>query len=213
MKIFNWLVVFLLFISIGCFLPAAHAEEQNKDVPPKSDHTMPGSTKAGPPMPGPTKAVPPMRGPTIAGPQMTNTPHRQHGEDNHEYEHRDGRHRADFHHFTGRNYHHWEERERAIWRSGAWRHEKYMGRYGWWWITGGMLYFYEEPVYPYPLVVPDVVYELPVDDQPPPEYSQQPPEDPDYWYYCEDPKGYYPYITECPGGWMTVVPQPAAPDQ
>ena len=88
MKIFNWLVVFLLFISIGCFLPAAHAEEQNKDVPPKSGHTMPGSTKAVPPMPGPTKAVSSnawsnesCSSNANAGPQMTNNPHRQYGED------------------------------------------------------------------------------------------------------------------------------------
>ena len=202
MKNLNWLFVLLLFLSVGCFLPAVRAEEQNKDVPPKPGHTMPGSTKAGPPI----------QRPPMPSHQMTNIPHGQYGEVHHIPEHREG-HRAAVHHFAGRNYHHWHERERAIWRGGVWRHEKYMGRYGWWWITGGMLYFYAEPVYPYPLVVPDVVYELPVDDQPPQEYTQQPPEDPNYWYYCEDPKGYYPYITECPGGWMTVVPQPAAPGQ
>ena len=27
-----------------------------------------------------------------------------------------------------------------------------------------------------------------------------------YWYYCTDPAGYHPYVTECPGGWMQVVP-------
>ena len=29
-----------------------------------------------------------------------------------------------------------------------------------------------------------------------------------YWYYCENPQGYYPYIKECPGGWQTVAPEP-----
>jgi len=29
-----------------------------------------------------------------------------------------------------------------------------------------------------------------------------------YWYYCDDPQGYYPYVTECPGGWRPVVPTP-----
>ncbi len=27
-----------------------------------------------------------------------------------------------------------------------------------------------------------------------------------YWYYCTDPEGYHPYVEECPGGWMQVVP-------
>lgn len=28
----------------------------------------------------------------------------------------------------------------------------------------------------------------------------------DYWYYCTDPAGYYPYIQSCPQGWLQVVP-------
>jgi hypothetical protein len=34
---------------------------------------------------------------------------------------------------------------------------------------------------------------------------------PSYWYYCETAKAYYPYVRECPGGWLTVLPQ-AAPE-
>jgi hypothetical protein len=30
-----------------------------------------------------------------------------------------------------------------------------------------------------------------------------------YWYYCNNPQGYYPYIRECNGQWQTV---PANPD-
>jgi len=144
-------------------------------------------------------------------------------EEHHEAEHREGQHRerqhrADLHHFAGRDYHHWHERERAIWRGGVWRQEEYLGRFGWWWTVGGMRYFFERPVYPYPMVVPEIAYELPVVVQPPvivqpppPVYTQQPPSDPNYWYYCENPRGYYPYIKECPGGWMKVVPQPTTP--
>jgi hypothetical protein len=33
---------------------------------------------------------------------------------------------------------------------------------------------------------------------------------PAYWYYCQNPQGYYPYIQQCPNGWMQVVP-PASP--
>jgi hypothetical protein len=24
------------------------------------------------------------------------------------------------------------------------------------------------------------------------------------WYYCSDPAGYYPYITQCDTGWQPV---------
>ena len=34
---------------------------------------------------------------------------------------------------------------------------------------------------------------------------------PAYWYYCDAAKAYYPYVRECPGGWLTVLPQ-AAPE-
>jgi hypothetical protein len=39
-----------------------------------------------------------------------------------------------------------------------------------------------------------------------PEQPQQ-----NYWYYCQEPQGYYPYVKQCPGGWMKVLPQPAPP--
>ena len=25
-----------------------------------------------------------------------------------------------------------------------------------------------------------------------------------YWYYCSNPAGYYPYVTQCNTGWQTV---------
>lgn len=58
------------------------------------------------------------------------------------------------------------------------------------------------PLYPfgyYPSP-PAVVQQTPVYVQP------QQYEDANYWYYCENPKGYYPYINNCPAGWMKVVP-------
>ena len=33
------------------------------------------------------------------------------------------------------------------------------------------------------------------------------------WYYCNDAKAYYPYVRECPSGWMQVIPQTAPPGQ
>ncbi len=59
------------------------------------------------------------------------------------------------------------------------------------------------PAYPGPIVTEPQSYiqEMPV---------QQAPAS-SYWYYCEGAKAYYPYVKECPGGWLTVVP-PAAPE-
>jgi len=40
------------------------------------------------------------------------------------------------------------------------------------------------------------------------DYDEAAPE-PGYWYYCDGPEGYYPYVKECPGGWQRVSPTPA----
>ncbi|MCL1886604.1 MAG: hypothetical protein FWG01_01520 [Betaproteobacteria bacterium] len=29
---------------------------------------------------------------------------------------------------------------------------------------------------------------------------------PQYWYYCTQPQGYYPYVKECRGNWQKVIP-------
>jgi len=31
-----------------------------------------------------------------------------------------------------------------------------------------------------------------------------------YWYYCNDPPGYYPQVNQCPGGWQQVPAQPSS---
>lgn len=28
------------------------------------------------------------------------------------------------------------------------------------------------------------------------------------WYYCDNPKGYYPYVSTCSGGWRQVPARP-----
>ena len=60
------------------------------------------------------------------------------------------------------------------------------------------------PFYPYVHYPPPpvVVQQAPVYIQP-----QVEEEEDDYWYYCENPKGYYPYVASCPSGWMKVVPR------
>jgi hypothetical protein len=55
---------------------------------------------------------------------------------------------------------------------------------------------------PYPYAYPPVVV------QPPPQVSVQPPPSPPSWYYCDNPKGYYPYVQQCRGGWRQVPAQP-----
>ena len=30
-----------------------------------------------------------------------------------------------------------------------------------------------------------------------------------FWYYCQQPAGYYPYVQDCPSGWTTVPATPA----
>lgn len=70
---------------------------------------------------------------------------------------------------------------------------------GWW---GAPYPYYSYPYYAAPPVVVQ---------QPAPEIYVQPApqtEEPSYWYYCQDPKGYYPYVRQCPNGWMKVVPSP-----
>jgi hypothetical protein len=68
-------------------------------------------------------------------------------------------------------------------------------------------YYYPYP-YPYPYYSspPVIREEVPV-------YREPQQEQPYYWYYCENPEGYYPYIKSCPGGWMKVVPNVTPPNQ
>ncbi len=32
-----------------------------------------------------------------------------------------------------------------------------------------------------------------------------------YWYYCADAKAYYPYVQQCPAGWLRVIPETTPP--
>ncbi len=67
--------------------------------------------------------------------------------------------------------------------------------------------YYGYPYYGYPYYAPAAV-----DPPPPPVYIQpQPAAPPAYWYYCSDSKTYYPYVKDCPSGWLTVVPSATAP--
>lgn len=86
----------------------------------------------------------------------------------------------------------------------------------------GVPYPYSYYPYPYPYAYPYGYYPpVVVTPAQPPVYveqgaappsssSQQAPivSDNYYWYHCDNPNGYYPYIKECPGGWQKVTPTP-----
>ena len=94
--------------------------------------------------------------------------------------------------------------DRAVWTHGRWNHGRHNGRFGWWWWAGGAWYFYDAPVYPYPDYVSTTYYE-------------DPGQGGAYWYWCNDPRAYYPYIQTCNGPWQPVPaganPGPQGADQ
>jgi hypothetical protein len=38
--------------------------------------------------------------------------------------------------------------------------------------------------------------------------EEAPAQPPATWYFCREANGYYPYVKQCPGGWMRVPAQP-----
>jgi hypothetical protein len=71
----------------------------------------------------------------------------------------------------------------------------------------GPPYYYNPPVY-YNYSPPVIV------NQPAPVYVEREAAPADQaearmWYYCKNPKGYYPYVKRCPAGWQKV---PATPE-
>jgi hypothetical protein len=90
--------------------------------------------------------------------------------------------------------HRFHEHDWDRWRGGRWYHGRHSGRDGWWWIVGGLWYFYPQPVYPYPNpYVPPVVVA-----------PTAPPPPPANYYYCDNPAGYYPYVPTCRVPWRLV---------
>ena len=96
--------------------------------------------------------------------------------------------------------HRFHEHDLPYWRGGQWLHGPHEGRLGWWWVVGGIWYYYPAPVYPYP------------DPYRPPAVVIEPQPSGQYWYYCNNPAGYYPYVTSCFTPWQ-AVPASAQPPQ
>jgi hypothetical protein len=122
--------------------------------------------------------------------------------------HRDEGRRGGEHEFHG-HIERFHEHDWDLWRGGRWVHDHHDGRLGWWWLAGGLWYFYPQPVYPYPdpyqppvYVTPPVAPAMPASPPPPPQ--------PRVWYFCASSNAYYPYTPSCPEGWRTV---PATPQR
>jgi len=137
----------------------------------------------------------------LAGFALTAAPamaqHEEHGHD--EHGRAEVRHEAPVYHGDISRFH---EHDWAVWHEGRWYHGDHSGRLGWWWVAGGLWYFYPYPVYPYP--DPYLPPDLPVPAVPL-------PPTPTAWYYCNSARSYYPYVTACPEGWQAVAPSLAAP--
>src|SRR5215471_5816046 len=98
------------------------------------------------------------------------------------------------------------------WTGGHWNHGWHGARYGWWWTVGNAWYYYPQPVYPYPGYLPgdeyyDGSYNL---KNYPQQYIQPTPSAQprsSFWYYCDSPRGYYPYVRDC-DNWREVLADP-----
>jgi hypothetical protein len=98
--------------------------------------------------------------------------------------------------FRDRDIRRFRERDFDVWRRGGWIHGRHDGRLGWWWVVNGTWYFYPQPVYPYPdPYVPPAVVAAPV-----------PAPGGQLWYFCRNPRGYYPYVARCLVPWQAVPP-------
>ncbi len=90
-------------------------------------------------------------------------------------------------------------------------------------IGPGFAYGYPYPyAYPAPYYYPDyyppaVVMSAPsapqyieqgADGNPVPVPGDTAPPAQAFWYHCDRPEGYYPYVRACPGGWQQVPAQP-----
>lgn len=86
-------------------------------------------------------------------------------------------------------------------------------------FIGGPAFWYYPYPYPYypPAYYGPAYYGPAATPAPysPPAYIEQgdaqaaPPQPDAPWYYCAEANSYYPYVTQCPGGWQQVAPQPA----
>ena len=84
----------------------------------------------------------------------------------------------------------YDQNDRNHWQQGRWQRGRHNGVDGWWWIVGGLWYYYTQPVYPYPeMGIPPDIYRPGIN------YSN-------VRYYCPVSHNYYPYVTTCRVAWQ-----------
>ena len=119
-----------------------------------------------------------------------------------------GSHGGGGHGWGGSHGGHWGGSHGGHWSGGVWIGPGWGWGWGWggwgpWWW--GAPYY---PYYPYYASPPAVIEQQPqMYVEPTPQEEEQ-----SYWYYCRKPQGYYPYVQQCPGGWLKVIPSPVPPD-
>ena len=103
-------------------------------------------------------------------------------------------------------------------RQGHYGYKRTHGRWGHyrhgWGPRWGVHFRWNGPVWWGPWPVPFGFSAPPpvIVQQQPPVFVQPEQEAANFWYYCQEPQGYYPYIKNCPGGWMRVVPETTPPN-
>ncbi len=106
--------------------------------------------------------------------------------------HRGGEHHGGGHHHGGHHHHHGH---------------RWHGSYGFYMdLTPAFWYpWYYHPYYPYYGYGGSTV----IVQQPVQYVSRDEGNAENYWYYCHNPRGYYPYISQCNAKWVKVRPFPA----
>jgi hypothetical protein len=79
---------------------------------------------------------------------------------------------------------------------------------GLWELSRPYYYPYGSYYYPPPVIVQQQPSDVYIQQAPQP--APAPVQEQSYWYYCPDAQGYYPYVKQCPKGWLKVVPTPPA---
>jgi hypothetical protein len=93
----------------------------------------------------------------------------------------------------------------------------YYGAPGYWgawpyaaaaWGVGYGAYAFGYPYGVAPVVVNNVsTPQVYVEQEPAPQSAPAAAPATNYWYYCTQPAGYFPYVKDCAAPWMKVVPQ------
>lgn len=102
------------------------------------------------------------------------------------------------------------------WADRGYRHGNHRGGYTQFGVVIGPGWgpWYYPPAYYYPPSPPIVIERAPqvyIEQYAPPPAPEVQGSQPNYWYYCNASKAYYPYVNECPRGWQRVLPQPPNP--